>query len=118
MASRDLTGMLVAITGGARGIGLATAALFLRRGARIAILDVDLELAEESSRTLSAQGGEVRAYRLDVRDRVAFEEAIQAIERSQGAIEVLINNAGIMCLGGFLDQSDEADRRQIEINLF
>lgn len=114
---RDLTGVLVAITGGARGIGRATAERFLRRGARVALLDLDLEVAEASARALSGAGGEVRAYRLDVRDLEEFRAVWARVEAAQGPIEVLVNNAGIMSLGAFLDQPEVADQRQIEINL-
>jgi short-subunit dehydrogenase len=114
---RDLTGLLVVITGGARGIGQATAELFLKRGARVALLDLDLALCEATARTLTDRGGEARAYRADVRELAELGAAADRIEQAQGPIDVWVNNAGIMSLGAFLEQPEAADRRQIEVNL-
>lgn len=114
---RDLTGLLVVITGGARGIGQATAELFLKRGARLALLDLDLGLCEATARALTDRGGEARAYRADVRELADLVAAADRIEQAQGPIDVWVNNAGIMSLGAFLEQPEAADRRQIEVNL-
>ena len=66
---RSLNGKVVAITGGARGIGKATAAALVRRGCRVAIGDLDLALAEQ---TAAALGGGTVALPLDVTDRSSF----------------------------------------------
>ena len=111
---RSLTGKVVAITGGARGIGRATAAALVRRGARVAIGDLDAELAE---RTATELGGGTIALPLDVTDRDAFEHFLDEAERQLGPLDVLVNNAGIMQLGAFADESDAVAARQIDINL-
>jgi len=111
---RVLTGKVVAITGGARGIGRATAAALVRRGAKVAIGDVDLELAE---RTAADLGGGTVALPLDVTDRASFERFLDETEQRLGPLDVLINNAGIMQLGRFADESDAVAARQIDINL-
>ena len=67
---RSLNGKVVAITGGARGIGKATATALVRKGCRVAIGDLDLELAEE---TAAGLGGGTIALPLDVTDRASFE---------------------------------------------
>lgn len=117
MANKDLRGKLAVITGGARGIGRATAVEFLKRGARVGIADIDLAAAEETARDL-ARLGTIVAYRLDVCDRRQFEALIERIEREQGPVDILVNNAGIMSLGGFLEHEEGHDRKQIDINLF
>ncbi len=111
---RPIHGKVVAITGGARGIGRATAAALLREGARVAIGDLDLELAQ---RTASELGGGCLARPLDVTDRESFVAFLDDVEREVGPLDVLVNNAGIMPLGDFADESDETSTRQIDINL-
>src|SRR5829696_5764515 len=74
---RSLTGKVVAITGGARGIGRATAAALVRKGARVAIGDLDAELAE---RTAAELGGGTIALPLDVTDRDSFERFLDETE--------------------------------------
>jgi NAD(P)-dependent dehydrogenase (short-subunit alcohol dehydrogenase family) len=111
---RSLNGKVVAITGGARGIGKATAEALVRRGCRVAIGDVDRALAEE---TATGLGGGSIALRLDVTDRESFEEFLDEAERQLGPLDVAINNAGIMPVTPFVEESEDSFRRQIEINL-
>jgi NAD(P)-dependent dehydrogenase (short-subunit alcohol dehydrogenase family) len=111
---RSLNGKVVAITGGARGIGKATAEALVRRGARVAIGDIDLTLAEQ---TAAALGGGSVALALDVSDRSSFEAFLDEAERQLGPLDVLINNAGIMPVTPFVEESEDSFRRQIEINL-
>jgi NAD(P)-dependent dehydrogenase (short-subunit alcohol dehydrogenase family) len=111
---RSLNGKVVAITGGARGIGKATAEALVRRGCRVAIGDVDLALAEE---TAAALGGGSVALALDVSDRGSFEAFLDEAERQLGPLDVVINNAGIMPVTPFVEESEDSFRRQIEINL-
>jgi NAD(P)-dependent dehydrogenase (short-subunit alcohol dehydrogenase family) len=111
---RSLTGKVVAITGGARGIGRATAAALVRKGAQVAIGDLDADLAE---RTAAELGGGAIAIALDVTNRDSFERFLDETERRLGPLDVLVNNAGIMQLGRFAEESDEVAARQIDINL-
>jgi NAD(P)-dependent dehydrogenase (short-subunit alcohol dehydrogenase family) len=111
---RSLTGKVVAITGGARGIGRATAAALVRRGAKVAIGDLDLELAEQTAAEL---GGGTLALALDVTDRASFEAFLDETEQRLGPLDVLVNNAGIMQLGPFAQEPDAVAARQIDINL-
>jgi short-subunit dehydrogenase len=87
---------IVAITGGARGIGAATAEALRRRGATVVVGDLD--------------GGD---HFLDVTSRASFAAFLEAA----GPIDVLINNAGVLHVGPFLEEPEEWTRRQIEINL-
>ena len=111
---RILAGETAAITGGARGIGRATAAAFLRRGMKVAIGDVDLEAARQ---TASELGPSAVALPLDVTDRSSFSSFLDGAEEQLGPVDVLVNNAGIMQLGRFIDEDDLTARRMVDINL-
>lgn len=111
---RSLSGKVVAITGGARGIGKATAMALVRKGCRVAIGDLDLELAE---RTAAGLGGGTIALPLDVTDRASFERFLEEVERQLGPLDALINNAGIMPVTPFAEESEDSVHRQVDINL-
>jgi len=111
---RILAGETAAITGAARGIGRATAAALLGRGMKVAIGDVDFEAAR---RTAEELGPAAFALPLDVTDRAAFAAFLDGAEERFGPLDVLINNAGIMQLGRFIDEDDETARRMVDINL-
>jgi NADP-dependent 3-hydroxy acid dehydrogenase YdfG len=111
---RSLAGKVVAITGAARGIGKATATALIRKGARVAIGDLDQDLAQETAAEL---GGGAVALQLDVTDRDSFSAFLDEAERELGPIDVLINNAGIMPLGRFAMEDDATAQRMIDINL-
>jgi NAD(P)-dependent dehydrogenase (short-subunit alcohol dehydrogenase family) len=111
---RSLSGKVVAITGGARGIGKATAAALVRRGCRVAIGDLDLALAEE---TADGLGGGTVALPLDVTDRDSFAGFLDEAERQLGPLDVIVNNAGIMPVTQFVEESEESIHRQVDINL-
>jgi NADP-dependent 3-hydroxy acid dehydrogenase YdfG len=111
---RTLAGRVVAITGAARGIGRATAEALAREGARIAVGDLDLELAR---RTAEGLGRNAAAFALDVTDRASFERFVDAVEAELGPIDVLVNNAGIMPLGPFLAEDDLTARRMVDVNV-
>ena len=111
---RTLAGRVVAITGAARGIGRATADALVREGATVAIGDLDLEVAE---RTAGEIGPRAAAFALDVTDRASFERFLESVEDRFGAVDALINNAGIMLLGPFVDEDDATARRMVDINV-
>ncbi len=111
---KSVSGKVVAITGGARGIGKATARSLVGRGARVAIGDLDLPLAEQTANEL---GGSVVAFELDVTDRASFGRFLDAAEEELGPVDVLINNAGIMPVGPLVEESDETARIMVDINL-
>ncbi|WP_370932428.1 SDR family oxidoreductase [Amycolatopsis sp. cg13] len=108
----DLDGASVAITGGGAGIGRAVAKLFAGKGARVAIGDLNKAAAEETAEMI---GG--TAHHLDVADRDSFASFVAAAEKAHGPLHVLVNNAGLMPNGGFLELSDATDRLQIDVNL-
>ena len=107
-----IRGLHVAITGGARGIGAATAERLQREGARLTLGDVDIDAVEATAARLGAVG-----LGLDVSDRASFTAFVEAAEQAQGPLDVLINNAGIMPVGSFLAEPDDVARRQFDINV-
>lgn len=109
----SLNGASVAITGGAQGIGRATAELLAARGAQVAIGDLNVQLAAEVA---DAIGG--TAHQLDVSDRASVEMFVAAAEAAHGPLEVFINNAGVMPNGGFLELDEATDRMQFDVNVF
>jgi NADP-dependent 3-hydroxy acid dehydrogenase YdfG len=113
-APRSLAGKVVAITGGARGIGRATAAALVTQGARVAIGDIEADLAEKTAQEL---GGGTLGLPLDVTDRASFERFLTDAEERLGPLDVLINNAGIMPIGPFVDETDATAKRLVDINL-
>jgi NAD(P)-dependent dehydrogenase (short-subunit alcohol dehydrogenase family) len=110
-----ISGRVVAITGGARGLGLATAKALATRGARVAIGDLDGDLARVEAAALPGQGPH-GGYALDVTDLESFESFLtQAVEL--GPLDVLVNNAGIMPVRAFAEEDPLVTRRQVEINI-
>ncbi|MFJ5985845.1 SDR family oxidoreductase [Lentzea sp. NPDC092896] len=91
---RDWTGSAAFVTGGGRGIGLGIARALAHRGVRLALADVDEESLARAAKELS-QVAAVETFRLDVRDREAFEQAADQAERALGLVDLLFNNAGI-----------------------
>ena len=113
-APRSLAGQVVAITGGARGIGRSTAAALIAQGARVAIGDIEAPLAEQTAAEL---GNGTVGLALDVTDRASFAHFLDEVESRLGPLDVLINNAGIMPIGAFVEETDATAERMIDINL-
>jgi NAD(P)-dependent dehydrogenase (short-subunit alcohol dehydrogenase family) len=113
-APRSLAGKVVAITGGARGIGRSTASALIAQGARIAIGDIDSAMAQATAQEL---GSGTIGLPLDVTDRASFDGFLKEVESQVGPLDVLINNAGIMPIGPFVAETDATAARMIDINL-
>ena len=111
---RALNGKVVAITGGARGIGRATAAALFAHGARVAIGDLDGELTGQVAAGL---GAGVVGLPLDITSRESFTAFLDRVERELGPLDVLINNAGIAPTGEFARESDAVSARVLEVNV-
>ncbi|HEY2160332.1 MAG TPA: SDR family oxidoreductase [Solirubrobacteraceae bacterium] len=111
---RSLAGLTVAITGGARGIGRATASALLAQGARVAIGDIDASLAEQTAAEL---GSGTIGLPLDVTSRASFAAFLDQVEERLGPLDVLINNAGIMPVGPFVEETDATAKRMVDINV-
>lgn len=104
------------VTGGARGIGYAVARRFLSEGAKVVIADIEDELVEEAAKDL-ASIGEVLAIACDVGERLDVRNLIAATIDAFGQIDVLVNNAGILIGGDFLEIEEEDFDRVLRVNL-
>lgn len=104
---------VVAITGGARGIGYHTAKELIRRGHRVAIGDIDELQLKVAAEELDLDV----AVRLDVTDPASIASFLDVTEEALGPIDVFINNAGVMPTGHVHEETDEVTRRQVEINV-
>lgn len=100
------------VTGGARGIGLATARMLKRSGALVAISDVDQTLGAKVARK---EG--LLFVPCDVRNPQEWQQAVQQVTEELGPIDCLVNNAGIMPMGRFLEESPGMSQTQLDINL-
>ena len=83
------------ITGGASGMGRATSFLFARERARVAVTDIDTAGAEQVAAEIMAEGHDARAWGLDVGDRTAIKRVVPQIAQAFGALDIIVNNAGI-----------------------
>jgi short-subunit dehydrogenase len=115
--SRDISALTVIVTGGARGIGRATAEGFARHGARVVIGDLDGDLASSVADELAqAHGGVVVGGALDVTDPASWA-ALLARVSALGPVDVLVNNAGVMPLGPILDEPFTVQRAMVDVNV-
>ena len=110
-------GRTVVVTGGGGGIGGATCRRFATEGARVAVLDRDLEAAERVAQSVAAAGGEAAALRCDITDRTSVDAAVAAVETRLGPIDVLVNNAGWDVFRPFAKTEPAQWERLIAVNL-
>jgi len=96
---RNLVDKRVVVTGAASGIGRALALLCARKGARLALADVDLQGLEETRRLLGEAGSKSRIYTVDVAHRERVQTFAEEVRRDLGEADVLINNAGVSSSG-------------------
>ncbi|MBL4645650.1 MAG: dehydrogenase [Hyphomicrobiales bacterium] len=104
------------VTGGARGIGLACAKLFLERGAKVIIADIDEKAGNEAEKNLSAIG-QVQFVHCDVSDRLSVRNLMASSLDAYGQVDILINNAGVIHTDDFLDISEDDFNRVLSVNL-
>ena len=103
----DFDGLVALVTGGANGIGAATATLLLTRGARVAVLDRDPAGAPSGTLALSC----------DITDAAAVEKAVVAVVDEFGSLDVVVNNAGIGAVGDVTANDDSDWARVLDVNV-
>jgi NAD(P)-dependent dehydrogenase (short-subunit alcohol dehydrogenase family) len=109
--NKSVKGKVVAITGGARGIGEATAKALAAAGAKVAVGDLDADLAATSAQSYGGLG-----LPLDVTSAESFAGFLDKVEAEYGRIDALVNNAGIMVIGTVLEVPVEHQLKQLDIN--
>jgi len=116
-----LKGRVAVITGGASGMGLASAELFIREGAKVGIIDLkdDKALAkvEKQLSALAGKKGRVATWRADVGDEAQVKEAFAAIRKALGPVEILVNAAGIDTTSEIAKMPTEMWDQMIRVNL-
>ncbi|WP_426321980.1 SDR family NAD(P)-dependent oxidoreductase [Microbacterium sp. E-13] len=104
--SGEFEGLVAVVTGGASGIGLATALRLVQRGATVAVLDTNSHVEPP-----------LRGYRADLRDRASVEDAVRRVAHDFGGIDILINNAGVSAVGTVEESDDDNWTRVLDVNV-
>jgi len=117
MAKIGVAGRVVLITGGARGMGKLWAQHFAADGARIVLWDLDEATLEETAAELEEQGIDVFTQVVDVTDTARVYEAADEVAEEFGVVDILLNNAGIVAAGNFLEMPDAGLAATIDVDL-
>ena len=113
--TKEVGGKVVVVTGGSMGMGRLMAERFARDGARV-VLWSRSEKAEQAASDMRARGWDVHAYRVDVSDRQAVYRTAELVRSEVGRVNVVVNNAGVVHGGLFLDVSDEDHLAMMDVN--
>lgn len=116
-AEFSLKGQIALVTGGGRGIGNGIAQSLARAGADVVIADYTLELAEAGAATITALGRRSTAIQVDVRDEASVKAMVDAVVQQYGRIDIAMNNAGIVSLGGVEELTVDMWDDVLDINL-
>ncbi|MFE5286695.1 SDR family NAD(P)-dependent oxidoreductase [Nocardia sp. NPDC056611] len=108
---------LVVVTGAGSGIGRATALRFARGGSQVIVSDIDKDAALSTVALIQAEGRRAVAAQLDVTDPHAWAAFARDVHADHGVPDVLVNNAGILVSGAFLDLEPDDWERQLDVNL-
>ncbi|WDG18254.1 SDR family NAD(P)-dependent oxidoreductase [Microbacterium sp. Clip185] len=107
MSTGEFDGLVAAVTGGASGIGLASAIALSEQGARVVVLDLHVD----------ALPAPLEGVRTDVRDRASLEQALARIVDRFGGLDILVNSAGVSCVGTVEEATEEDWERVLDINV-
>lgn len=114
---KRLQDRIAIITGGANGIGKATAQRFLEEGAKVAIWDIDEAKGREAATAWQGQGFETKFYKVDTTSLTSTQEAAAAVQADFGRIDILVNNAGITRDSSMKKMSPQHWQQVIDVNL-
>ncbi|MGI9373836.1 MAG: SDR family NAD(P)-dependent oxidoreductase [Hyphomicrobiales bacterium] len=112
-----LNDKIVVITGAARGIGLACATRFAQEGAKVVLSDIEEDAGEAAAEDLREAGHEAIFISCDVAERLDVRNLVKEAVSTYGAIDVLVNNAGIIIGAEFLDLTEEDFDKVLAVNL-
>ena len=112
-----LEGKVALVTGGARGIGEATARLFAREGARVVIGDILVDEGKRVAEDIEASGGQALFVNQDVRSDADWKTAVEATGQRFGKLDILVNNAGVFLVSPIEETSDEEYECMMETNV-
>lgn len=107
----------VLVTGGASGIGKALSARLVREGSEVLLVDLNADWLATAAAELTAAGGRVRTYQLDVTDLEGIARLREAVHADGGPIDVLVNNAGLVFGGPFLEVSLDRHIKTFRVNV-
>lgn len=113
----DLTDRIVVVTGGASGIGRATAERCAELGATVIVTDRRTDAGESTAAAIEDAGGNAEFRELDVTDRDRFTDLISVVDADYGGVDLLVNNAGVLRLSEFTETSPSAFDIQLDVNL-
>ena len=113
-----ITGKVALITGAGKGIGRSIALALANEGVKVALLSRTMNDLTKVAEEIATQGGTAYTVTADVSDFNAMQTAVKQVESELGAIDILINNAGVGIFGGFLEVSPEDFKKVLDINLF
>lgn len=102
---KDLTGKVAVVTGAGSGIGRAIAVALAEAGCVVAAVDIDLDSADAVASEINDSGGVSSPHRADVAEEASIESLVAEVVETHGAVNVLVNNAGVVALGYFEDLS-------------
>jgi NAD(P)-dependent dehydrogenase (short-subunit alcohol dehydrogenase family) len=114
---RNLKGRQVLVTGAASGIGLECARAFAKRGANLVVSDINAAALEKARGEIAALGVQCFARTCDVSREESVAQFAAAVQQAVGAVDVLVNNAGVAFLGGFEETPLSEWRRILDINV-
>jgi NAD(P)-dependent dehydrogenase (short-subunit alcohol dehydrogenase family) len=110
-------GKTVLVTGAGYGIGRAVALRFAKEGAKVGILDLDLQRAEETAKLVTATGVAAHAVKTDISNSAEVRKAVDGVSAKLGPINILVNNAGMRYIRKVLETTDEEWNRTLSVNL-
>lgn len=116
-SEKQFSNAVVLVTGAASGMGLETAKLFGARGAKVVVNDLDHARADAAAKQIRARGGQAMAHAADVTDAPAVNTMVERVRREFGAVDVLVNNAGILRSTRFLAITPDEWDLVVNVNL-